>query len=174
LIVACTLLPGAAVQAAYDTFMVFTGGGAPPAQGESKDEEFPKAIEVYSFSWGASNPSTIGSGGTTAGKVSLSSFNIMKKFDSASPALFTACATGKHYDQVRVSIRRNSGDNGVVFLTYTFTNVLVESIQWSGSSGGDDSPTESVSLAFGGVKIDYKVEGGQETETVTASYPIAP
>jgi type VI secretion system secreted protein Hcp len=32
---------------------------------------------------------------------------------------------------------------------------MVESIQWSGSTGGDDSPTESVSLAFGKVAISY-------------------
>ena len=29
------------------------------------------------------------------------------------------------------------------------------SIQWSGSSGGDDSPTESVSFAFAKVLISY-------------------
>ena len=31
---------------------------------------------------------------------------------------------------------------------YTFTDVMVDSIQWSGSPGGDDVPTESVSFAF--------------------------
>jgi type VI secretion system secreted protein Hcp len=42
-----------------------------------------------------------------------------------------------------------------VFLKYDFTDVMVESIQWSGSSGGDDTPTESVSFAFGKVAITY-------------------
>jgi type VI secretion system secreted protein Hcp len=32
---------------------------------------------------------------------------------------------------------------------------MVESIQWSGSTGGDDSPTESVSFAFAKVAADY-------------------
>ena len=32
---------------------------------------------------------------------------------------------------------------------------MVESVQWSGSSGGDDTPTESVSFAFAKVEIDY-------------------
>ena len=32
---------------------------------------------------------------------------------------------------------------------------MVESIQWSGSSGGDDTPTESVSFAFAKVKVTY-------------------
>ena len=42
------------------------------------------------------------------------------------------------------------------YIVYEFENVMVESIQWSGSSGGDDTPTESVSLAFSKVKIQYK------------------
>ena len=42
-----------------------------------------------------------------------------------------------------------------VFLKYVFTDVMVESVQWSGSTGGDDTPTESVSLAFAKVAIEY-------------------
>jgi type VI secretion system secreted protein Hcp len=51
-----------------------------------------------------------------------------------------------------------------VYLTYSFKEVFVESIQWSGSSGGDDSPTESVSFSFGACKLQYwpqKKTGGQ-------------
>ena len=32
---------------------------------------------------------------------------------------------------------------------------MVESVQWSGSNGGDDWPIESTSFAFGTVKITY-------------------
>ncbi|HEX4933366.1 MAG TPA: type VI secretion system tube protein Hcp, partial [Gemmatimonadaceae bacterium] len=39
---------------------------------------------------------------------------------------------------------------------YKFEEAMVESVQWSGSSGGDDTPTESVSFAFAKVTIDYK------------------
>ena len=38
--------------------------------------------------------------------------------------------------------RRRAGHSRS-FLKYTFTDVMVESIQWSGSTGGDDTPTES-------------------------------
>ena len=87
---------------AYDAFMWLTGG-TPPANGETTDATYKakKAFEIYSFSWGASNPTTIGSssGGAGAGKVSLSSFNIMKKTDSASPALFTELRQGRPFRQ---------------------------------------------------------------------------
>jgi type VI secretion system secreted protein Hcp len=35
---------------------------------------------------------------------------------------------------------------------------MVESIQWSGSTGGDDTPTESLSIAYGKVSIVYSMQ----------------
>jgi type VI secretion system secreted protein Hcp len=130
--------------------------------GEATAKGFEKKIEIYSFSWGASNPVTIGpgAGGASSGRVSLSSFNLMKKTDVASPKLFQACCQGDHYAKAIVSLRKQTGTAGQdVFLIYTFDEVYVESIQWSGSSGGDDTPTESVSLAYGKVTVEYKTQG---------------
>ena len=70
---------------AFDTFLELTG-----IEGEATAKDMAKKIEIYSFSWGASNPTTVGSGGTglSAGKVSVSSFNIMKKTEKSSATLF--------------------------------------------------------------------------------------
>ena len=139
---------------AFDTFMDL-GTDIP---GESTAKGFEGKIEIFSFSWGASNPTTIGSGSTgiSGGKVSISSFNVMKKTDKASALLFQRCCEGAHIDKCIVTMRKAGGTAGQgAFLVYTFEKVMVESIQWSGSSGGDDSPTESLSLAFGKVKIEY-------------------
>ena len=151
------LFSGSVAQAAFDTYVEFKGGDAPKTEGESVAQGFEHQIEVYSFSWGLSNPVSFqsGAGGAGAGKVSISSFNFMKKMDKASPSLFTTCASGKHYDEVVVKLRRAGGKDSQVFVIYTFKNVFVESQQWSGSSGGDDVPTESVSIAFGAVKMEY-------------------
>jgi type VI secretion system secreted protein Hcp len=149
---------------AYDAFMWVKGGTGPKAEGESTDDKFKadKAFEIYSFSWGASNPVTIGSatGGAGGGKVSISSFNVMKKSDSASPNLFLACCQGAHYDEAHVVLRK-AGGTALEYLKYDFTEVFVESIQWSGSSGGDDTPTESVSFAFAKVDISYTPQIGK-------------
>ena len=140
---------------AFDTYIEFVD--AADLKGEAigmKD-----AVEIYSFSWGASAPVTIGpgTGGAAASRVSISSFNIMKKTDATSAALFLNCCKGTHITQVKVHMRKQTGEGGQQdFLTYTFDTVFVESIQWSGSSGGDDTPTESVSLAFAKVQIEYK------------------
>jgi len=138
---------------AFDTFLKLDG-----VTGESTAADHIGEIEIFSFSWGASNPVTIGSGsaGMTGGKVSVSSFNVMKRTETSSTKLFSYCCKGKHIPTAIVTMRKATGDGGQqTFLTYTFGDVMVESIQWSGSTGGDDTPTESVSLAFGNCKIAY-------------------
>lgn len=136
---------------AFDAYLKIDG-----VEGESTADGFENQIEIYSFSWGASNPVTIGPGtkGSGGGRVSLSSFNIMKKTDKTSPVLFMQCCQGKHYDSAVLSMRKAGGDQNV-YLSYTFSQVYVDSIQWSGSSGGDDTPTESVSFTFAKVEISY-------------------
>jgi type VI secretion system secreted protein Hcp len=151
---------------AFDTYMNIDEGKV--VKGEATAKDMSGFFEIYSFSWGASNPTTVGTGATglAAGKVSVSSFNIMKKSDNSSPLLFSACCAGQHYKTAKVVLRKATGTDGgqKPFLTYSFTDVMVESIQWSGSSGGDDTPTESVSFAFGKVDIEYFL---QDTEKGT-------
>jgi type VI secretion system secreted protein Hcp len=149
---------------AYDAFLKLDG-----LDGESTRKGFEKWIEIFSFSWGASNPTTVGSGasGMSAGKVSISSFNIMKKSDVASTSLFTNCCKGEHFKTANLALNKASGGAApLTFLKVDFTEVYVESIQWSGSGGGDDTPTESVSFAFAKVKITYtpqKADGSAGT-----------
>jgi type VI secretion system secreted protein Hcp len=150
---------------AFDTYVVFPKG---EIKGEATADKLKDAIEIFSFSWGASNPVTIGtqSGGAAAGKVSVSSFNIMKKTDSASAQMFLNCCTGTHVTSMEVHIRKATGAGGQQdFLTYIFSEVFIESIQWSGSSGGDDTPTESVSFAFAKVAVTYKKQAADGTLT---------
>lgn len=148
---------------AFDTFLFLDG-----VVGESTAVIDPKPnglsgppCEIFSFSWGASNPTTVDSrgGGLTAGKVSISSFNVMKKSDNTSPVLMQYCCAGQHIKKASVILRKATGTDGKqqTFLQYDFEDIMVESIQWSGSSGGDDTPTESVSLAFAKVTVtNYK------------------
>jgi type VI secretion system secreted protein Hcp len=152
---------------AFDTYMIVDGGSV--VKGEATATGMTPAtgwMEIFSFSWGASNPTTVGttSAGLSAGKVSVSSFNIMKKTENASNTLFQACCTGQHFAKAQVVMRKATGDAGKqqTFLQYDFTDVMVESVQWSGSSGGDDTPTESVSFAFATVTSTYWTQGTEK------------
>jgi type VI secretion system secreted protein Hcp len=138
---------------AFDTYITIKG-----VEGEVVAKGAEKSIEIYSFSWGVSNPVSAGSTGgraLSAGKAQMSSFNIMKKVDKASAKLFQNCAGGAQIPEATVIMRKAINGKQETFLKYTFTDLMVESVQWSGSSGGDDTPTESVSLAFAKVAIEY-------------------
>src|SRR4051812_37063368 len=112
----------------FDTYLHIDG-----VEGEATAADINPAgqIELYSFSWGASNPSTIGTGttGAGAGKVSISSFSFMKKTDKASPSLFQACCSGKHFPKAKVTMRKAAGTKPVEYLTYEFNEVFIDSVQ---------------------------------------------
>lgn len=149
---------------AFDAFIKLEG-----IEGEATRKGFEKQIEILSFSWGASNPTTIGSGGGGGGgKASLSPINIMKKSDKSSPLLFQACCQGKHFPKATVTLHKAGGDEAVDYLVYELERVYIESIQWSGSSGGDDRPVESCALAFGKVTVTYT----EQTETGAKGSPV--
>jgi len=107
------------------------------------------SIEVASWSFGASNPSTVCSGGASSGKVSISSFNFMKRVDKSSPALFTASQTGNHIPNVSLAVRLMGSSE---YLTVKMQDVVVSS--YSMSSGGD-RPTESVSFTYQKIEISW-------------------
>ncbi len=160
---------------AFDAYIELDG-----VPGESKKKGKENQIEIFSFSWGSSNPTTVSANsGISAGRASVSSFNVMKQTDKASPVLFQSCCSGKVHGTMKVTLRKTSGGDAKTptkdFLVYTFTDVMVESVQWSGSAGGDDVPTESVSFAFTTVKIEYfpqDTETGKLGAAVSANWDI--
>lgn len=97
----------------------------------------------------------VGRGGASSGsaaRVDVSSIQVMKKTDKASPSLLKACATGKHIPKATITVRKAGSKSP--YLTIKLTNVLVSSYQLDSSGGGDAKPNESLSLNF--TKIEYK------------------
>lgn len=128
-------------------------------KGEATAKEMVDFMELHSFSFGASNPSSIGSqgGGSGSGKVSISSFNFMKRSDKASPTLFQMCCSGAHADSAEMHIKKATGKDGEqqTFIKYVFKQVYIDSVQWAGSAGGDGYPAESISFSFEDVTVSY-------------------
>jgi type VI secretion system secreted protein Hcp len=142
---------------AYDAFLKLDG-----ITGESQKDQHAGEIDIMSFSWGASNSTSVGTGtGVSTGKVSVSDFSIMKSTDSSSPVLFQKSCDGSVIATGVVTLQKQSGTGDKIsYLVYNFTNVYVTSIQWSGSggAGGGDSPMESVSFTFEVCTVDYTAQ----------------
>lgn len=127
-------------------------------KGEAQAEGMKDWMELLSFSFGASNGSSFSSaaGGGAKSKGELSHFNVMKWSEQASAKLLQHCLTGDHFAKAKVQLRKATGEGGQMpYIEYEFEHVIVSSIQWSGSKGGDDVPTESLSLAFDKVTVTY-------------------
>ena len=112
-------------------------------------------------------------GGGGAGKVKVQDINIVKHVDKASPNLMLACCNGKHYKEALLTVRK-AGEKPLEYIKITMKEVLVSSIQASGT-GNDDRVSESLTLNFAEYKIEYtpqKADGSGQA-AVEASFNIA-
>ena len=117
------------------------------------------AIDILSFSIGASNTSTYGAGApgqeAKAGRADLSNLSIMKVLDKTSTTLFNHCCSGDVLKSVIVLYDKPVGTEQADYYRVYLSDALVTSIQQSGSN---ENPTESVSFAYQGIEVAYKPE----------------
>ena len=119
------------------------------------------AIDILSFSFGASQTAVIGhgsSGGESrSGRANLSDVSIMKVVDKTSPLLFDDCVTGNYLKKVDIIYDKPMGDNQEPYYKIHLEDALITSIQHSGSS---ENPMESVTFAYSKIKVSYNPEEG--------------
>lgn len=137
---------------ALDMFIDIDG-----ADGETADKTWAskKAIDVLAWSWALSNSGSGHiAGGSGAGKVNVQDLSFTHYIDAASPFLMLFCANGKHIPKAVLTVRK-AGENPVEYVIMTLEEVLVTSVS-TGGSGGEDRLTETVSLNFAKVKVEYQ------------------
>lgn len=143
--------------------------------GDSTVDGFAKQIEVNSFSFSSSQPtSPIRSGSSHIdGRPSLSLFNFTKSCDSASSALLAKLWGGFTLGKAKfTACRRDKEQKLSAFLIIEMENVVVAN--YSVSGGGGD-PYENVALNYSKIMFNYKPqknEGGAEGN-LTAAYDLS-
>ena len=154
----------------WDAYLTVEG-----VDGESQRDGHEGQIELVSFSFGASNPSSIGIGaGGGIGAVDLQAFTFEKNTDAASAELFKACCQGNHFTTATVTLYKAGGTGGPVdYLIFEFEEVYVDNIQWSGSEA-IGIPTEVVSFSFGKVVVTYNQQdsGGAKSGSFMGSWDV--
>jgi type VI secretion system secreted protein Hcp len=130
-------------------------------KGESKDDAHKETIEVASWSLGASNPTSVGSSGMSAGKVSFSDLSVMISLEKASVELLTRVATGKVIKKGTLYGRKAGDDKRQDYLKVELEEIVVSSWQTS-ASDGSGIPMLSVSLAFSKITYNYFVQGADQ------------
>lgn len=142
-------------------------------KGESQDDKHKDEIHVSSFSMGVTNSGTGGSNlGSGGGRSNVQDIHVTKVVDASSPNLFLACATGKHFPNATVTVRR-AGEKPQEYLIYKLTEVYISSVQQSGHEGGAIAQ-ESVSLNFSKIEVKYTPQNadGSPGASNTKTYDI--
>jgi type VI secretion system secreted protein Hcp len=137
---------------AVNAYLVIDGR---PGPSTSKQD----AIDILSFSFGASQTAVIGAGSSggeaRSGRANVSDVTIMKVLDKTSPLLFDDCVTGNYLKKVDIIYDKPMGDSQEDYFKIHMEDALITSIQLSGSS---ENPVESISFAFSKVKVSYNPE----------------
>jgi len=113
-------------------------------KGESLDDKHKDWIEVLSFSAGITRRSQ-------GGRPNIEDFKIVKKMDAASPLIFDAACEGDSVGNATF-VARKAGKGQQEFLVIKMSDVIITSVQTSGSAG-DDRPADQVNMAF--AKVEY-------------------
>jgi type VI secretion system secreted protein Hcp len=148
---------------AFDAFLKIEG-----IEGESTDSAHKGEIDIFSFSWGCNQTSTVsGGGGGGAGKASFQDLHFNASASKASPLLFKACATGQHIKQAVLTVRK-AGERQQEFIKIELEDVLVSSYLPAGDTGGD-RPAEEVALNFAKITYSFTTDGGN---VVSAGFDV--
>lgn len=130
-------------------------------KGESLDDKHKDEIEVLSFSWAVHNSGSMGHGtGGGDGKATFQDLSFEHNVDKASAPLLLACATGTHLKEATLTARK-SGKGQLEYITIKMKDLMVTAVNPTNHQGG--SLTESVSLSFAIVNLEYKPQKADGT-----------
>jgi type VI secretion system secreted protein Hcp len=123
-------------------------------KGESTDVKHKDEIDIESFSWGVSHAAPVPTGGGAgSGRPIFPDVTVVARQSIASPALFLACAQGKHIATAVLTARRQ-GKVGLDYYAITFSDIVITAFHEVGSEGADDV-SESVSFNYAKIKLEY-------------------
>jgi type VI secretion system secreted protein Hcp len=127
----------------------------PGIDGEATASGHEKEIEIGSINLGIARAVTAPTGGSSTREASaptISEISITKMMDISSTLFMMSATAGKGQDNVVISLTATDKGELFTYCKITLSNVLVSS--YSVSSGGD-RPSESLSLNFTKIQVDY-------------------
>lgn len=124
--------------------------------GESKDANHDKWIDVLSMDWGAVKP---GSGATgqsrRRGAAMVQDLILTMEYEKASPKLAEKCLKGEVIPKVEIECTATYGGARATYLKYELKNVMISSYQTNASGNDEVPPTVVIGNNFEEVKCTY-------------------
>ena len=140
-------------------------------KGESTDAKHPNAIEVHSFRWGATNPSTAGilGPGGGAGKVHFKEVEFTCQVSAASSAIMLHCCSGKHINKAQLFVRKQGGTQHDYYVV-TLQSLVVSAFDSIGEEGSTSLPMDQFKLNFARLTFEYRTQKADGLLGPTASH----
>ena len=146
--------------------------------GESAKAGHEKWIEVTSFSWGASSPTSLKTGGgLAAGTVNFQDANFQIAGGRASLLLLHFLNQGKHFSEITIDFTKAVGDDKeAIWWQVKSKSAFITSYN-VGATGGEYEavPSETLTIAFGDYMQEIweqKTEGGALESAGTHGYDL--
>ena len=126
------------------------------ANGESIVKGKERWVEVREWAWEIeAETSWTKGGGASVGKPVPGSITWQHDFDTSSPVIMGYICTGKAFPKVELQMVRTSGTaSPQTYFTMTMEGAFITRVSTTGNEEG--STTQTVSMVFKTVKIDYK------------------
>lgn len=145
-------------------------------KGESQDSKHGGCIEIDSFSWGFSNPGSMGrGGGGGTGKVQFHDINFTKQTDKSTPLLVKSACENAAIKKAILYARKAAKGGHVDYYKVILNDCVVSGYQSGGNAGDSSIPHDSFSLNFTKFELEYypqKADGTLEG-AVTAMWDRA-
>lgn len=139
--------------------------------GESLDSDHPGEMEVSSWHWKIYQDSTMLAGsGMGVPRATVQDLVVVHQIDRSSPNLMTYCLNGRHIPRAILTMRK-AGGAPLDFYCITMDDVVITSVEPSGSAGGF---YEQLGLSFARIKQEYVLQNniGGSAGMVTGAFDI--
>ncbi len=128
--------------------------------GESQRTGHEDEIDVHGISWGAEQDTAFARGrGRRRARSRVDHLVVRKFYDAASPYLMLSCMQGRSFDEITMSVRKDSGEAHLDYLVITMENVVIVDVEMNDEDAPNpDQIEERVALSFEKVNVKYTVQ----------------
>jgi type VI secretion system secreted protein Hcp len=138
--------------------------------GESVCAKHEKEIDVLEWSWGLTQSATAHtSTGAGAGSADVRDLTIKKYVDVATPTLIQECFFGSDHKTATLTILKAGGKTPVEMLKLSMSGTVFISSVNTGHPTPNDRYTETVTLNFAKVKIEYSGQNADQSKGAAVS-----
>lgn len=130
--------------------------------GECEEAGHEKWIDIISFDWGVFQPGNMSvGGGGGAGKANFDDLTVIAAVDKATPALLKYCSSGKHINEITLSVCK-AGGSALEYIKIKLKEVLITNVTYIGIIR---RPTVGMKYSF--QAAEFQIEYVEQTELGT-------